>query len=339
MGISVVSAFTNGLFWACASSPLWTRWVTADRLDAPTATKLAPFSIPITLVLGLLLHLLVKNEGSIGPWTATTLWLLGFTVAASIVAVSLQFVIDGAIDKSIRWQSVLPVALCCALLGSMYNIISNHPGSPGKPAEASRADSQAEGSVAPDDAIVELAGRKSVLSRLSEPDSARFSNVKVVQQPSGTKAVCGEVNSKNKMGGYAGYVRFISAGTPELTWMSDELADMKGAWAELCSGSATAKLHKEYETVVQVPSDASAIYRLVSLKRLQGNRAVITTQRDGPSGTSYSRRLVNCADGTSRYTGDGRTLSEMQASPSPGMKKWEAGPISREISKFACARR
>jgi hypothetical protein len=45
-----------------------------------------------------------------------------------------------------------------------------------------------------------------VKERLFDPDSAQFRNVQVA--PTGD-TMCGEVNSKNKMGGYVGFKQFI----------------------------------------------------------------------------------------------------------------------------------
>lgn len=52
------------------------------------------------------------------------------------------------------------------------------------------------------------AGQDRIASSLKDPESARFRNVFV--SPRG-RAVCGEVNAKNSMGGYVGFKRFISA--------------------------------------------------------------------------------------------------------------------------------
>lgn len=51
-------------------------------------------------------------------------------------------------------------------------------------------------------------GQDRIASSLKDPESARFRNVFV--SPRG-RAVCGEVNAKNSMGGYVGFKRFISA--------------------------------------------------------------------------------------------------------------------------------
>lgn len=49
--------------------------------------------------------------------------------------------------------------------------------------------------------------RKPILASLKDPDSALFRNQYV-----GRRALCGEVNARNAMGGYTGYSRFIAAG-------------------------------------------------------------------------------------------------------------------------------
>ncbi|MGQ2989769.1 MAG: hypothetical protein ACT6RD_00110 [Brevundimonas sp.] len=80
-----------------------------------------------------------------------------------------------------------------------------------------------------------IAGAKSAVQRkLVDDRSARFRDVTVVVQAGGTKAVCGEVNSKNRAGGYAGYQRFISAGTDEHTYLEEQVPDFATAWNQVC---------------------------------------------------------------------------------------------------------
>ena len=56
--------------------------------------------------------------------------------------------------------------------------------------------------------------RKPVLERLSDPDSAKFRNEWLASGWTAwrteTSILCGEVNAKNRMGGYVGYVKFSS---------------------------------------------------------------------------------------------------------------------------------
>lgn len=63
-------------------------------------------------------------------------------------------------------------------------------------------------------ADIETATQNLVASRLKDPESARFSNVKFMERSSsGGKhegPVCGEVNARNALGGYVGATRFIA---------------------------------------------------------------------------------------------------------------------------------
>jgi hypothetical protein len=51
-----------------------------------------------------------------------------------------------------------------------------------------------------------------VRSSAFDPEAMRFRNMKVVRTPYSRTKVCGEVNGKNRMGGYTGYVRFVYNG-------------------------------------------------------------------------------------------------------------------------------
>lgn len=48
---------------------------------------------------------------------------------------------------------------------------------------------------------------RAVATQLSDPESAQFRNERVEKGPNGA-IVCGEVNSRNRLGGYAGFSRF-----------------------------------------------------------------------------------------------------------------------------------
>jgi hypothetical protein len=50
------------------------------------------------------------------------------------------------------------------------------------------------------------AAKEAVLDQLIDPQSAQFTNVRKL----GSFAVCGEVNSKNRLGGYVGRRKFIA---------------------------------------------------------------------------------------------------------------------------------
>lgn len=89
-------------------------------------------------------------------------------------------------------------------------------------------------SSAPSNTVVMAGAMSSIKRKLVDPGSARFRNVRAYPQASGTTAVCGEVNAKNRAGGYNGYQRFISAGIDKYTWLENEMEDMESAWATFC---------------------------------------------------------------------------------------------------------
>jgi hypothetical protein len=85
-----------------------------------------------------------------------------------------------------------------------------------------------------------------------------------------------------------------------------------------------------------VPSDARANFYILE-KGNQGNERVIVTKREGPSGTSYSKRLYNCADHTVKYLGTGDSLEAMDVSPAdPAMGPIVEGSIAYYVGLQAC---
>lgn len=98
---------------------------------------------------------------------------------------------------------------------------------------ASAAARQAEPTYS--DTAVTAAAMQAVKANLTDPGSAKFRAVRVYRKASGTKAVCGEVNAKNRAGGYNGYERFISAGTVKRTWLDQQVSEFDAAWAQLCT--------------------------------------------------------------------------------------------------------
>ena len=84
----------------------------------------------------------------------------------------------------------------------------------------------------PSDAGYEIVGKEAVKARLRDPDSATFSQVRVVRRGE-TTAICGYVNSKNGLGGMTGPQRFIAGGA---TALEEDFGpgEMDQAWAMLC---------------------------------------------------------------------------------------------------------
>lgn len=101
-------------------------------------------------------------------------------------------------------------------------------------AERAAERAQAAAPSGPSDTLLISSAQQAVKRQLLDDRAARFRDVSVVVQASGSKAVCGEVNSKNRVGGYAGYQHFISAGTNEHTWLEEQVPDFAKAWNQLC---------------------------------------------------------------------------------------------------------
>ena len=88
--------------------------------------------------------------------------------------------------------------------------------------------------------------------------------------------------------------------------------------------------------VVYVPTDTKASYTILDKTR-DGSMATITTERKGPSGTSYSKRLYDCTAGTVKYLGDGETIEQMNNSaPDPNMAPRVDRSIACYIGQKAC---
>jgi hypothetical protein len=78
----------------------------------------------------------------------------------------------------------------------------------------------------------EMVAKDQVKARLRDPESARFTDVRVVRR-NGVTAICGYVNSKNGLGGMTGPQRFIAGGAVGL---EEDFApgEMDQAWNRLC---------------------------------------------------------------------------------------------------------
>lgn len=73
--------------------------------------------------------------------------------------------------------------------------------------------------------------KNAVSSRLKDPESARFSGVYVTGN-----IVCGLVNARNSFGGYAGDMRFVSAGMPSSSFLESDMkkSEFKKVWVKFC---------------------------------------------------------------------------------------------------------
>ena len=78
-------------------------------------------------------------------------------------------------------------------------------------------------------------GKESVLAKLKDPKSAEFKEVYFFRGADNVPITCGQVNSKNSFGGYVGFQRFVSAGSPEMTFLQNEVTDFATVWNKFCT--------------------------------------------------------------------------------------------------------
>jgi hypothetical protein len=76
-------------------------------------------------------------------------------------------------------------------------------------------------------------GQEAVRYRLKDPESSRFRAVGVYWEKDGTAYTCGEVNARNSMGGYVGFARFLTNGTPARTMFEGD-SDFDYQWTRYC---------------------------------------------------------------------------------------------------------
>ena len=93
------------------------------------------------------------------------------------------------------------------------------------------------------------------------------------------------------------------------------------------------------ETLIPVPSDPGATYGLINVAEAEGGLIEVTTVRRGPSGVSYARRLVDCAEMTFTYTGDSDSADLPQVEDPAPMSALVSGSISDHVATYACSHR
>jgi hypothetical protein len=90
------------------------------------------------------------------------------------------------------------------------------------------------------------------------------------------------------------------------------------------------------EKTLIVPSDSKAQYSVLEKDGVGDDRTIIT-KRTGSSGTSYSKRLYNCANSSVMYLGTGDSMAEMESSkPDPGMSPIVERSIAYYVGIEAC---
>lgn len=88
---------------------------------------------------------------------------------------------------------------------------------------------------------------------------------------------------------------------------------------------------------LEVPSDPKGHYTVLGVYKVDYSHVQIDTLREGASGTTYSRRLVDCGQAKVMYLGTGETLQEMERErPDLGMAPIESGSIAFYVAQRAC---
>lgn len=94
-----------------------------------------------------------------------------------------------------------------------------------------------------------------------------------------------------------------------------------------------------------VPSDPRARYTLMEFEQVADRVILVTTMREGPSGASYSARVIDCGRMRFKYVAEGETLAEVTANretnrarvSTDGLGPLVRGSISDYLTRQACA--
>jgi hypothetical protein len=107
---------------------------------------------------------------------------------------------------SLRHTTAISVLIACTLLGQGCKSASVEQ----KP----NPTPQTQATVTKPESHVLQALEETLKNRLTDPDSAEFRHLTLYRDPDSTRGytLCGEFNSKNRMGGFTGYRRFVSGG-------------------------------------------------------------------------------------------------------------------------------
>jgi hypothetical protein len=89
---------------------------------------------------------------------------------------------------------------------------------------------------------------------------------------------------------------------------------------------------------IAAPSDPGASFRILKIKRRGNGNLEVLSRRDGPSGTSFARREIDCQAYTYRYLGEGDTRAEAEVNSSnPGkMAELTGTSASSDVANAAC---
>ena len=92
------------------------------------------------------------------------------------------------------------------------------------------------------------------------------------------------------------------------------------------------------EMTINVPTDAKTKYTALNITKRDDGLVEVTTKREGISGTTYSKRLVDCANSQFMYLGSGDTLEKMNSGGQADSKmaSLTEGSASTYVSAYAC---
>ena len=148
-----------------------------------------------------------------------------------------QFVFKGSYMKRIAVLLMILVALAwigakLTSPGSAQNVVAAQqpapPTEPEKPLSPAEKKAQQEKWFGAETIV---AAKRAVRASLKDPDSAQFKDVYANYTEEYSVVACGRVNSKNSLGGYTGFKRFVSAGKSVIIEGRDNIAD---AWTGAC---------------------------------------------------------------------------------------------------------
>ena len=91
---------------------------------------------------------------------------------------------------------------------------------------------------------------------------------------------------------------------------------------------------------ISAPSDLGASYRILRINAIEGGNLEVLSRRDGPSGTSFARREIDCRSYTYRYLGEGDTQEEAEIDTSNigTMSALTGTSASSDAANAACKR-
>ena len=70
--------------------------------------------------------------------------------------------------------------------------------------------------------------------KMDNPATAKFREVFFNENASGVPVTCGEIDTKNAQGKYAGFQRFVSGGNPDTTFLQAQVPAFDQIWKQYC---------------------------------------------------------------------------------------------------------